>query len=102
MDFDTHCRLIEIVHQAQKPLVIKKTTLVRNEKGEFSGSSFTDEIHMISTSKIIFEDKKGESLPFVDRRIGTHLWIERSVKVGTLILFLFIHQRMPLQLTKCQ
>ena len=74
VDFDTHCRLIEIVHQAQKPLVIKKTMAVLNGKGEFLRSSFTEEIHMISTSKIIFEDKKGESY---------HVWIGESVKVGT-------------------
>lgn len=74
VDFDTHCRLIEIVHQAQKPLVIKKTTAVQNEKGEFLGSSFTEETHMISSAKIIFEDKKGESY---------NLWIGELVKVGT-------------------
>ena len=74
VDFDTYCKLMEIVPQAQKPLVIKKTTVVQNEKGEFSGSSFTAETHMISTSKIIFEDKKGESY---------NLWIGELVKVGT-------------------
>ena len=74
VDFDTYCKLIEIVPHAQKPLVIKKTTVVQNEKGEFSGSSFTEETHMISTSKIIFEDKKGESY---------NLWIGELVKVGT-------------------
>ena len=45
VDFDTYCKLIEIVPQAQKPLVIKKTTIVQNEKGEFSGSSFTEETY---------------------------------------------------------
>ena len=74
VDFDTYCKLIEIVPQAQKPLVIKKTTAVQNEKGEFLGSSFTEETHMISASKIIFEDKKGESY---------NLWIGELVKVGT-------------------
>ena len=74
VDFDTYCKLIEIVPQAQKPLVIKKTTVVQNEKGEFLGSSFTEETHMISASKIIFEDKKGESY---------HLWIGELVKVGS-------------------
>lgn len=74
VDFDTYCKLIEIVPQAQKTLIIKKTTVVQNEKGEFLGSSFTEETHMISASKIIFEDKKGESY---------HLWIGELVKVGT-------------------
>jgi hypothetical protein len=74
VNFDTCCKLIEIVPQAQKPLVIKKTAVVQNEKGEFLGSSFTEETHMISASKIIFEDKKGKSY---------HLWIGESVKVGT-------------------
>ena len=74
VDFDTYCKLMEIVPHAQKPLVIKKTAVVQNEKGEFLGSSFTEETHMISVSKIIFEDKKGESY---------HLWIGESVKVGT-------------------
>ncbi|MBI2472656.1 MAG: hypothetical protein HYV59_15690 [Planctomycetes bacterium] len=74
VNFDTDCRLIEIVPQAQKPLVIKKTTVVQNEKGEFLGSSFTEETHMISASKIIFEDKKGESYD---------LWIGELVKLGT-------------------
>ena len=74
VDFDTYCKLMEIIPQAQKPLVIKKTMAVLNGKGEFLRSSFTDEIHMISASKIMFEDKKGESY---------HLWIGESVKVGT-------------------
>ncbi|HHT9137067.1 MAG TPA: hypothetical protein ACFYEK_07485, partial [Candidatus Wunengus sp. YC60] len=74
VDFDTNCKLIEIVPLAQKPLVIKKTTVAQNEKGEFLGSSFTEETHMISASKIMFEDKKGESY---------NLWIGESVKVGT-------------------
>src|SRR3989304_3589624 len=74
VDFDTYCKLMEIVPHAQKPLVIKKTAVVQNEKGEFLGSSFTEETHMISVSKIIFEDKKGESY---------HVWLGESVKVGT-------------------
>lgn len=74
VNFDTDCRLIEIVPQAQKPLVIKKTTVVQNEKGEFLGSSFAEETHMISASKIIFEDKKGNSYD---------LWIGELVKLGT-------------------
>jgi len=74
VDFDTYCKLIEITPQAQKPLIIKKTTVVQNEKGEFLGSSFTEETHMISSSKIIFVDKKGEFY---------NSWIGESVKVGT-------------------
>ncbi len=74
VDFDTYCKLIEIVPQAQKPFIIKKTTVVRNEKGEFLGSSFTAETHMISSSKITFEYKRGESY---------NLWIGELAKVGT-------------------
>jgi len=74
VDFDTHCRLMEIVPLAQKPLVIKKTTVVRNKKGEFLGSTVTAETHMISTPKIIFEYKKGESY---------NSWIGELAKVGT-------------------
>lgn len=74
VDFDTDCRLIEIVPQAQKPFVIKKTTVVQSEKGDFLGSSFTEETHMISASKIIFEDKN---------RTSYGLWIGGLVKLGT-------------------
>ena len=74
VEFDTYCKLIEIVPQAQKPFIIKKTTVIQNEKGEFLGSSFIEETHMISSSKIIFVDKKGESY---------NLWIGELVKVGT-------------------
>lgn len=74
VEFDTYCKLIEIVPQAQKPFIIKKTTAIQNEKGEFLGSTFTEETHMISSSKIIFVDKKGESY---------NLWIGELVKVGT-------------------
>jgi len=74
VDFDTHCRLMEIVPLAQKPLVMRKTTVVKNEKGEFLGSSFTSETHMISASRITFEYKRGESY---------NLWIGELAKVGT-------------------
>lgn len=74
VDFDTDCRLIEIVPQAQKPLIIKKTAVVRNEKGEFLGSSFTAETHMISASKIIFEDRN---------MVSHGLWIGELVRLGT-------------------
>ena len=74
MDFNTCCTLIEIVPLAQKPLVMKKTAVLRNEKGDFLGTSMTDEKHMISTSKIVFEDKKG----------GVYnLWIGELVNLGT-------------------
>lgn len=74
VDFDTHCKLIEIVPQAQKPFVIRKTTLVQNEKGEFQGSSSAEETYMISASKIIFEDMTGK--PY-------NLWIGELARVGT-------------------
>ena len=35
VDFDTYCKLMEIIPQAQKPLVIKKTMAVLERKGEF-------------------------------------------------------------------
>ena len=74
VDFDTYCKLIEIFPQAQKPFLIKKTTVIQNEKGEFLGSSFTEETHMISSSRITFEYKRGESY---------NLWIGELAKVGT-------------------
>ena len=74
VDFNTCCTLIEIVPLAQKPLIMKKTAVLRNEKGDFLGTSMTDEKHMISTSKIVFEDKKG----------GVYnLWIGELVNLGT-------------------
>lgn len=74
VNFDTQCKLIEIIPLAQKPLVIKKTTAIRDEKGEFLGTSITEETHMISTSKIVFETKKGESY---------NTWIGELVNLGT-------------------
>ena len=74
VEFDTYCKLIEIFPQAQKPFLIKKTTVIQNEKGEFLGSSFTEETHMISSSRITFEYKRGESY---------NLWIGELAKVGT-------------------
>ncbi|OHB34275.1 MAG: hypothetical protein A2Y09_02740 [Planctomycetes bacterium GWA2_39_15] len=74
VNFDTQCKLIEIIPLAQKPFVIKKTVALRDEKGEFLGTSITEETHMISTSKIVFETKKGESC---------NLWIGELVNIGT-------------------
>ncbi len=74
VDFNTHCKLVEIIPFAQKPLVIKKTSILRNEKGEFLGTALTEEIYMISTSKIVFEDKKGD--PY-------NLWIGELANLGT-------------------
>lgn len=74
VDFNTHCKLVEIIPFAQKPLAIKKTTILQNERGEFLGTSLAVEKYMVSTSKIIFEDKKGD----------THnLWIGELVNLGT-------------------
>lgn len=61
IDFGTHCKLLEIVPLAQKPIVIKKTTVMLNEKGEFLNTSVTGETHMVTSSSIIFENKKGDS-----------------------------------------
>lgn len=74
VDFNTCCTLREIVPIAQKPLVMKKTMVLRNEKGDFLGTSITGEKHMISTSKIVFEDKKGDVY---------NLWIGELVNLGT-------------------
>jgi hypothetical protein len=73
VDFNTHCKLIKIIPLAQKPLIIKTST-IRNEKGKFMGTSLAEEKHMISTLKIVFEDKKGEP---------HDLWIGELVNLGT-------------------
>lgn len=74
IDFDTDCKLKDIIPLAQKTLVMKKTTALRNEKGEFLGTSFAEETYTISTSRIVFENKKGESYS---------LWIGELVNLGT-------------------
>ncbi len=74
VDFDTRCKLREIVPLAQRPLIMRKTTVLRGEKGEFLGTSLSEETHMVSTSRIIFENKKGE--PY-------NLWIGELVNIGT-------------------
>lgn len=74
IDFNTHCKLVSIVLAAQKPFIVKKTLTLRNEKGEFIGTSLTEETHLISTSKITFEDKKSGSY---------NLWIGELANLGT-------------------
>lgn len=74
IDFNTHCKLREIIPLAQKPLVMKKTTVLRDEKGTFLGTSLSQETYIISTSRIIFENKNGESY---------NLWIGELVNLGT-------------------
>lgn len=74
IDFDTHCKLREIIPLAQKPLIMRRTTVLRDEKGEFLGTSHSQETHIISTSRIIFENKYGESY---------NLWIGELVNLGT-------------------
>ena len=73
LDFNTHCKLIEIIPFAQRPLVVKKTAVLRDEKGEFLGTTLTEEIHKILTSRIVFENDKGE--PY-------NLWIGELVNLG--------------------
>ncbi len=73
LDFNTHCKLIEIIPFAQRPLVVKKTAVLRDEKGEFLGTTLTEETHKISTSRIVFENDKGE--PY-------NLWIGELVNLG--------------------
>ncbi len=73
IDFDTHCKLMEIVPLAQKPLVIKKTNVMLNEKGEFLNTSLTEETLMVTSSRIVFENKKGVSYT---------LWLGESVRLG--------------------
>ncbi|HHT9105335.1 MAG TPA: hypothetical protein ACFYD7_05610 [Candidatus Wujingus californicus] len=74
VNFNTQCKLVEIVPVAQKQMVVKKTISIKNEAGEFVGTSFAEETHMISTSKIVFEYKKGETY---------NLWLGELVKLGT-------------------
>lgn len=74
VDFQTYCRLIKITPLAPKPFFTRKTNVLRNEKNEFLGVSLTEEKHMIPTSQVVFEDKKGESY---------HVWIGELVKLGT-------------------
>jgi hypothetical protein len=74
VDFSTNCKLKEIIPYAQKPMVIKKTAMIQNENGEFIGTTLTEETHMISTSRIVFENKKGESY---------NLWVGELVNLGT-------------------
>lgn len=74
VDFNTQCKLVEIAPVAQKQMVVKKQVSLKNEAGEFIGTSFAEEVHMISTSKIVFEYKKGETY---------NLWLGELVKLGT-------------------
>ena len=72
VDFNTQCKLVEIVSVAQKEMVVKKQVSLKNEVGEFIGTSFAEEVHMISTSKIVFEYNKGETY---------NLWLGKLVKL---------------------
>jgi hypothetical protein len=74
VDFNTQCKLVEIAPVAQKQMVVKKQVSLKNEAGEFIGTSFVEEVHMISTSKIVFEYNKGETY---------NLWLGELVKFGT-------------------
>ena len=74
LDFETHCKLIEIVPVAQKPMGIKTTAVLRNDKGDFLGTAPSEEIHMITSSRIVFETKKGESY---------NLWLGELINLGT-------------------
>ena len=74
VDFNTQCKLVEIAPVAQKQMVVKKQVSLKNEAGEFIGTSFAEEVHMISTSKIVFEYNKGETY---------NLWLGELVKLGT-------------------
>jgi hypothetical protein len=73
IDFDTHCKLVEIIPLAQKPMTLKKTNILQDEKGNFSGILLTEEIQMVSTPKIVFECREGKSYG---------LWIGESVNLS--------------------
>ncbi|HHT9110262.1 MAG TPA: hypothetical protein ACFYDZ_03775 [Candidatus Brocadiaceae bacterium] len=73
IDFDTHCKLLEITPLAQKPLVIKKNTVILNEKGEFLNTSLIEETHMVTSSRIVFENKK---------EVSYTLWLGESATLG--------------------
>jgi hypothetical protein len=74
IDFDTRCKLLEIVPFAQKPMTINKSTVVRNDKGDFLSVKLEPETHAITTPKIVFENKKGEAY---------NLWVGELVNLGT-------------------
>ncbi len=73
IDFDTYCKLREIIPLAQKPVTFKKTNILQDEKGNFSGILLTEEIQMVSTPKIVFECREGKYYG---------LWIGESVSLS--------------------
>ncbi|MCF6157234.1 MAG: hypothetical protein E3K32_01375 [wastewater metagenome] len=74
VDFTTRCKLREIVPSARKPYSITKTQVLRDEGGNFLGTSLIQETHMVTASKIVFEYKEGKSYD---------LWIGELVNLGT-------------------
>lgn len=74
INFDTRCKLMEIIPSAQKTIIIKKRILQKNEKGEFIGSTIREEPHMITSSKILFKNRDGKSYS---------LWAGELVNLGT-------------------
>ncbi|MBM4055193.1 MAG: hypothetical protein FJ264_11115 [Planctomycetes bacterium] len=74
INFDTRCKLMEIIPFAQKPIITKKRILQKNEKGEFVGTTVMEEPHMITSSKILFKNRDGESYS---------LWAGELVNLGT-------------------
>lgn len=86
VDFNTQCKLVEIAPVAQKQMVVKKQVSLKNEAGEFIGTSFVEEVHMISTSKIVFEYNKGETY---------NLWLGELVKFGTETANVFQSNKAP-------
>lgn len=73
IDFSTCCKLIEIVPSAQKLLSVKRTNVLRDENGNFLGTSITEESQSVTSSKIVFEYKGGKLY---------ELWIGELVNLG--------------------
>ena len=74
VNFHTYCKLTEITPLAPKPFFTRKTAVLWNEKNDFLGVSMTEEKHVVTTSQVTFENKKGESY---------NAWIGELVKLGT-------------------
>jgi len=74
VDFTTKCNLTEIIPQDLKPIVIKKLEVLRDDKGEFTGTATKEEAFMVSSSRIIFKNKDGKLYS---------LWAGELVNLGT-------------------
>ncbi|MDR4507813.1 MAG: hypothetical protein MRJ65_06185 [Candidatus Brocadiaceae bacterium] len=74
IDYDTRCKLVNIIPDTQKSLVLKKSQVLQDENGKFLGTSITDEIFKVTASSIVFTNDVGESYK---------LWVGERVNLGT-------------------